>query len=100
MSDFTVTREDEEFMVNEDYREEYKGYTMEAGGRDGLWKLKAPQQMLPNNLKGRFTSKELLRFEIDKHLAKKEEKENRPPQDKNTRKVQEIMKQRELEANG
>lgn len=76
---------------------EYKGYTIKASDPYGLWHITAKQGTLPDFLKGEFTGRTEAQRKIDVYVNKKIEEENKPALDKNTRKVQEILKARSEE---
>jgi hypothetical protein len=76
---------------------EYKGFYIKATDPYGLWHIEAAKGPTAEFLKGEFTGRTEAQRRIDAYVNKKIEEENKPPLDKNTRKVQEILKERSEE---
>jgi hypothetical protein len=70
--------------------QEYKGYKLKASDPYGLWSIHA-KGALPELLQGSFTGLREAKQKIDIYLGKKEAEANKPPRDKNTKKVQDIL---------
>jgi hypothetical protein len=86
----------EEQFTNERVRE-YRGYKLVSTDPFGFWHIEHPEgNRLPDELKiGQFTEYPLAARRVDQYLAQKEAEANKPPLDKNTRKVQEVLKGKE-----
>jgi hypothetical protein len=76
---------------------DYRGYKLVSTDPFGFWHIQHPEgNRLPDELKeGQFTEYPLAMRKVDQYLAKKELEENKPPLDKNTRRVQEVLKGKE-----
>jgi len=82
----------EEYFTN-DRVKEHKGYRLVSTDPFGFWHIEHPQGNIAKELKdSEYTDWSLAARKVDQYLAAQEAKENRPPLDKNTRKVQEILK--------
>lgn len=86
----TIQRGAPEYFTN-DRMEEYNGYRLVSTDPFGLWHIEAMRGQVPDVLKGEWTGKYEAKKKIDWYVNTKAEKEDKPPQDKNTRKVQEIL---------
>lgn len=98
----TITRNPpaQEYFTN-DRMEEYKEFRIVSTDPFGMWHAELPGKTLPKVLEGEWTSKFEIKKKIDWYVNTKrnevEAKENKLPQDKNTRKVQEILRARDAE---
>jgi hypothetical protein len=77
-------------FVNDRVRE-YKGFKLRSTDPYGLWSIHATKGSIPDMLKGSYTGLREAYQKIDSYLGMKQDKENKPPIDKNTRKVQQIL---------
>jgi hypothetical protein len=85
----------EEYFTN-DRVKEWKGFNLVSKDPFGFWHIENPNGPTPKELAvGEFTDWALAARQVDKYVSGKQDKENKPPQDKNTRKVQEVLKARE-----
>lgn len=75
--------------------EEYKGFRLVSSDPYGYWHVEnIGGGPVGGALTGEWTGKYELKKKIDWYVNHKDEIANAPPQDKNTKKVKEIMKQR------
>ncbi len=70
---------------------EHNGYLIKASDPYGLWSIHSAKGSLPKALDGEFTGTQEAKKKIDWYINSLVEKENKPPLDKNTRKVQEVL---------
>ncbi len=83
----------EEQFTNDRVRP-HKGYNLVSTDPFGFWHIEHPEgNRLPDELKqGQYTDWGLAARKVDQYLDKLKMKEDRPPLDKNTRKVQEVLR--------
>lgn len=73
--DYTVTREDEDFVNSNSQKEtdgrkvDHRNYTIEAMDPYGFWYIKGPKGTLPEILMGAYTSVDKARVAVDHYLA-------------------------------
>jgi hypothetical protein len=85
--------EEMKYFTN-DRRREYRGYNLVQTDPFGFWHIEHTDgNKTPKELKeSEYTDYPLAHKAIDAYLSRKALEENRPPLDKNTRKVQEVLK--------